>query len=85
MRFVIFIFLTWLLILIFLFFLYLLPSLLLPVSFIFLSSLQLLLHGLDMRKLLCQVLDGVVKHLEEFGCDGVDSFVFAKDREWTFH
>jgi hypothetical protein len=25
------------------------------------------------------VLDGVVKHLEEFGCDGVDSFVLGKE------
>jgi hypothetical protein len=24
------------------------------------------------------VLDGVVKHLEEFGCDGIDSFALGQ-------
>jgi hypothetical protein len=32
-------------------------------DFNFLSSLQLLLHGLDMRKLLCHSVGGVVKIL----------------------
>jgi hypothetical protein len=30
------------------------------------------------EKLYAIVLDGVVKHLEEFGCDGIDSLHLAK-------
>jgi hypothetical protein len=47
-----------------------------------LSSLQLLLHGLDIGYFyVIYSWIGVVKYLEEFGWDGVDSFALGKDRE----
>jgi hypothetical protein len=31
-----------------------------------------------MENFYATLLDGVVKHLEDFGCDGVDSFALGK-------
>jgi hypothetical protein len=33
-----------------------------------------------MEKFYATLLDGVVKHLEEFGCDGIDGFALSHGR-----